>query len=147
MNAILFFESEHATIEVYEKERLINLTWRGNVNGPTFRGPVEQLIVATKQFNLKYFLSDTREMGPILYADTEWSQRVVIPQLISGGLRRSAVLSSRDVLNKIAIDNMVASIPREAPYVVAYFGEVEEALNWLYKDEPIAVPVLHGVRT
>ena len=70
---------------------------------------------------------------------------MALPQLIKAGLRRSAVLSSNDVLNNIAVDNMVASVPKEAPYIVAFFSEPQAGLEWLYKDAPIAVPQLHEI--
>lgn len=137
------FDSPEATVDVHPADKLVHLIWKGDAAGPTFRAPVEKLIEAAREFKLVYFLSDTRCMGPILFHDTEWTERVALPQLIQAGLRRSAVLTSRNVLNNIAVDNMVASIPREAPYTVAYFDETEKALHWLYKDEHVAVPQLH----
>lgn len=147
MSAMTVFDSEQARVEVHVKELLVNLTWKGSATGDTYRAPVQKLIEVVKEHGLKYFLSDTRNMGPILFADTEWTERVVLPQLIAAGLMRSAVLSSRDVLNMIAVDNMVASIPAEAPYVVAYFAEPGPALEWLYKDAPMAMPDIQGQRT
>lgn len=142
MAKLTVFETAEAVVDVYPEQKLLYLTWKGNAVGDSFRTPVLKLIEATREHGLVYFLSDTRNMGPILYHDTEWVEREVLPQLIQAGLRRSAVLSSHDVLNNIAVDNMVASIPREAPYTVAFFGEPEPALQWLYKDEPVPVPQL-----
>ncbi len=142
MERLTVLDSPEANVEVYPAEKLVHLTWKGDAAGPTFQAPVLKLIEAARDHKLMYFLSDTRRMGPILYQDTEWTERVALPLLIQAGLRRSAVLTSRNVLNNIAVDNMVASIPREAPYTVAYFDEPEKALQWLYKDEPAAVPQL-----
>ena len=142
MSPTRVFRSEEATVDVYPDGSFIHLIWNGNASGAKYRLPVEKLIETVKQYSIVYFLSDTRRMGPILYADTEWTEKVVIPELITAGVRRSAVLSSRDVLNMIAIDNMVASIPAEAPYVVAFFATTEEAMKWLYKDAPLAAPIL-----
>lgn len=130
MERLTVFDSPEAIVEVYPSEKLVYLTWKGNAAGPTFRAPVLKLIEAAREYKLLYFLSDTRRMGAILYHDTEWTEREALPQIIQAGLRRSAVLTSRNVLNNIAVDNMVASIPREAPYTVAYFDEPDQALQW-----------------
>ena len=144
MKKLTVFESPEAIVDVYPEVKLVYLTWRSGAAGSAFRAPVEHLIEATRVHGLEYFLSDTRRMGPILFADTEWTERKALPQLIQAGMRRSAVLTSHDVLTNIAVDNMVASIPREAPYVVQYFAEPEPALQWLYKNAPAGVPDLQA---
>lgn len=142
MEKLIVLDSPEALVEVYPAEKLVYLTWKGNATGPAFRAPVQKLIEVSNEHKLEYFLSDTRRMGPILFSDTEWTEREALPGSIRAGVRRSAVLTSQNVLNNIAVDNMVASIPREAPYTVAYFDAPEPALRWLYKDEPVAIPSL-----
>lgn len=147
MVKLTVFESPEAVVDVYPELKLVYLTWKSGAAGPAFRDPVQKLIDAARDHGVVYFLSDTRHMGPILFADTEWTERVALPQEIQAGIRRCAVLTSYDVLNNIAVDNMVASIPQEAPLTVQYFPEPEHALQWLYHDDPMGVPDIREAST
>ena len=131
MNARVVYLTEHAEIKVEPALSLVRLTWKGNAAGLAYRAPVLQLIGAVEEFGLKYFFSDARNMGPILYDDLLWSQKEIIPKLISAGLKRIANLSSRDGLNLIAVDNLVNAIPADAPFNVAFFNDEALAINWL----------------
>jgi hypothetical protein len=135
-------ESDHARIRVHVQHRLVHVVWKGNTAGEAYREASRQVLKVIEVFGLKYFLSDARNMGPILFADREWSEREIIPRFVEAGLRRVAVVSSTDVLNMIAVDNMVASVPSEAPCQFAFFAEPAPALQWLYADEPVLLPVL-----
>jgi hypothetical protein len=142
MHILPVYKSEHAQIHADLAHSLIRLTWSGNAAGLAYRAPVLHLIGAVEEFHLKYFLSDARNMGPILYDDLLWSQKEIVPKLIAAGLKRIANLSSRDGLNVIAVDNLVNAIPAEAPFNVAFFDDEALAMDWLlHRTEDMDVPV------
>ena len=141
MSKLTFFESPEALVEVYPEGKLVWLTWKQGANGEAFRQPALKVNEAAAKHGACYYIADARLMGLILYAETEWVERVSLPQLIAAGVKRAAVLSSPEVLNNIAVDNMVASVAHEAPFTVAYFGEPGAALQWLYKDAPLSAPL------
>ena len=138
----VFFESDHARIMVHVPHHLVHVVWKGNTAGEAYREASRQVLKAVQEHGLRYFLSDARNMGPILFADREWSEHEIIPKFVEAGLRRVAVVSSKDVLNMIAVDNMVASVPSEAPCQFGFFGGPDLALVWLYADEPVLLPAL-----
>ncbi len=144
MGAHITFESEQATVEVDEQVGLVNLIWKGNAAGDAYRAPSSAVLKAVQEFGLKYFLSDARRMGPILYDDRAWSEREIIPKLVEVGLKRIGIVSSSDGLNLIAVDNMVNTIP-SGPLSVAFFDDPAKAAQWLLRSNASEASV-HGER-
>ncbi len=140
METHITFSSEHAQVEVHPQQHLVRLTWKGNAAGKDYREPSLAVLNAVSEFRLTYFLSDSRNMGPILFADRSWSEREVIPKLIEAGLKRIAIVSSTDGLNVIAVDNMVNTIPMGSA-VVAFFEDCSMAQLWLLKNDGVDVGV------
>jgi hypothetical protein len=142
MEAHITFANEFAQVEVHPLQQLVRLTWKGNAAGAAYREPSLAVLKAVRDFKLKFFLSDSRNMGPILFADRSWSEREVIPKLIEAGLVRIAIVSSSDGLNVIAVDNMVNTIPMGTA-TVAFFDDASMAQLWLLKDDgvPVSIPV------
>lgn len=136
MGSAITFNSEHATVEVAQEKSLVRLIWKGNASGDAYRAPSLAVLDAVQGRQLKYFLSDARGMGPILFADRNWSETQVIPKLIAGGLERIAIVSSSDGLNLIAVDKMVNTIPMGTA-TVGFFEDPAAAEDWL----------LHGDRS
>ncbi|MBK7553854.1 MAG: hypothetical protein IPI55_04455 [Flavobacteriales bacterium] len=78
MGAPMMLDDEFASVEVVPSMQLVRLTWKGNAAGAAYRGPSNKVLNAVQEFGLKYFLSDARRMGPILYADRAWSECEII---------------------------------------------------------------------
>lgn len=133
MESQITFTSDHAQVEVYPKQQLVRLVWKGNAAGEHYRAPSLAVLRAVKDYRLKYFLSDARQMGPILFTDRSWSEKEVIPSLIQAGLLRIAIVSSTDGLNVMAVDNMVNTIPMGTA-TVGFFDDPSIAQLWLLKD-------------
>ena len=131
MGARITFESDQAKVEVDAPLQLVRLIWKGNATGEAYRAPCFAVLKAVEELGVKHFLSDTRLMGPILFADRSWSEKEVIPKLIAAGLKRIAIVSSTDGLNVIAVDNMVNTIPMGTA-IVAFFESPSAAEKWLF---------------
>jgi hypothetical protein len=140
MEARITFTNEQAQVEVYPQQQLVRLIWKGHAAGEAYRAPSLAVLSAVKDHHLKYFLSDARQMGPILFADRSWSEKEVIPSLIQAGLLRIAIVSSTDGLNVMAVDNMVNTIPMGTA-TVGFFDDPSIAQLWLLKDAGAEVPI------
>ncbi|MEO8067753.1 MAG: hypothetical protein ABI599_08690 [Flavobacteriales bacterium] len=139
MGARITFESDQALVEIDEQSRLVSLIWKGHAAGEQYRAPSIGVLKAVQDHGMEYFLSDARRMGLILYDDRAWSEREIIPKLIEAGLKRIAIVSSSDGLNLIAVDNMVNTIPTEAPLSVAFFDDPSAAQTWLLQKDSVDV--------
>ncbi len=140
MGSLMMFDDEFASVEVVPAAQLVRLTWKGNAAGAAYRGPSNKVLSAVQEFGLKYFLSDARRMGPILYEDRAWSEREIIPKLVEAGLKRIAIVSSNDGLNLIAVDNMVNTIPMGTA-TVAFFDDPARAETWLLTEDAVDTSV------
>lgn len=133
-------ESPHVTIEVLPEAHMVRSTWHGNVAGDAYRGALMIILDLVTREHLKFWLTDARDMGPILYEDQQWSIRTYIPMLMEQGLERIAIVSSSDVLNVLAVDRMVDQTPDEAGYAMAFFENPAIAQLWLMKKDDAGVP-------
>jgi hypothetical protein len=119
---------------------MVRSTWHGNVSGEAYRSALMVLLDLVKRDKLKYWLTDARDMGPILYEDQQWSLHTYIPLLMEEGLERIAIVSSSDVLNVLAVDRMVNLTPDSAKYVMAFFENPSMAQLWLTSKNGENVP-------
>jgi hypothetical protein len=140
MEAQITFSSDHAQVEVHPQQHLVRLTWRCSATGEAYRAPSLAVLKAVRDFGLKHFLSDSRGLGSILFADRAWSEREVIPRLLEAGLVRIAIVSGTDGLQVIAVDNMVSTIPASAANV-AYFDDPSMAQLWLLENDGVEVSI------
>lgn len=140
METLITFTNEVAQVEVHPRQQLVRLTWSGNASGDLYRKPSLAVLKAVLDHRLKYFLSDARNMGPILYADRSFSEKEVIPKLIEAGLKRIAIVSSSDGINVIAVDNMVNTIPMGSA-TCAFFDDVSMAQLWLLENDGVEVSI------
>ncbi len=141
MQIHIALDNEHACLEVHPEQRLIRLTWKGVVPGPVYRETLLQLMHIAKREGLKYWLSDGRKMGPILYEDQVWSMTELKPHMEESGIERVAIVSSKDGLNLLAVDTIVNATPPEANYAIAFFEDVSMAQLWLLHNDRIHVAV------
>lgn len=137
-------ESPQLTIEVLPELRLLRSTWRGDLSGEAYRAALMRILAVVERDRLKYWLTDGREMGPILFKDQQWSTGTFMPMLAEVGLERIAIVSSTDVLNALAVDRMVNATPGNATYTVAYFENPAIAQLWLMKKDEQGLPVEPG---
>jgi len=130
---VMFVDHDDADtrIEVFPGLNLVRLTWKEPVPGTKYREILLRLLSTVRQHHLKHWLSDGRRMGPILFNDQTWTMQEFLPQLIQAGLERIAIVSSEDVLNRIAVDRMVNATPEEVPYSIAFFQDPSIAQLWL----------------
>ncbi|MBS1583837.1 MAG: hypothetical protein JST66_16680 [Bacteroidetes bacterium] len=134
-------ESPQVTIEVLPELRLLRSTWRGDLSGEAYREALMRILDLVERDRLKYWLTDGREMGPILFKEQQWSTGTFMPMLAGVGLERIAIVSSSDVLNAMAVDRMVSATPGNATYTIAYFENPSIAQLWLMKKDEQGLPV------
>jgi acylphosphatase len=140
MELIVAHDNADVRIEVEPEQRLVQLTWKGQVPGAEYRATLMRLHALVEQHGIVRWLSDGRLMGPILYADQAWTMQEFVPLLIQAGMERIAIVSSQDVLNQIAVDRMVSSTPDTVPYAIAFFPDPVAAQAWLLEADPPAKP-------
>ena len=133
--ASIRYEDAYAILEVDGDRSILRLQWKGFAHGPAYRQVLERSLTLIDQHGLRYFLADSRQMGPILYEDEQWTTREVTPRFQGSSLKRIAILPSHDLFNRMSVDRMVEVSAPKSPYQIAYFREVAEAEAWLFGRE------------
>lgn len=141
MVVLVDHDDADARIEVLPELSLVRLTWKEPVPGLKYREIMMRLLATVRHHGLKHWLSDGRCMGPILFADQTWTMQEFVPQLIQVGLERVAIVSSADVLNRIAVDRMVNATSAGVPYSIAFFEDPSIAQLWLMDRTGAHTPV------
>jgi hypothetical protein len=124
-------DDHDAIIEVHPAQRLVRLTWKRPVPGPEYRTLLVRLLDVVKDQQLELWLSDGRKAGPILQEDQVWTMNEFTPLVLAAGLKRIAIVNSKDGLNLLAVDRMVNATPPNAPYDIAFFEDPAIAQLWL----------------
>jgi len=131
MTINIIHDDHDATIDVHPVQRLVRLTWKHPVAGPAYRALLMRLLDVVKDQGINLWLSDGRKAGPILYDDQVWTMQEYTPMVLAAGLRRIAIVNSKDGLNLLAVDRMVNATPADAPYDIAFFEDPAIAQLWL----------------
>ncbi len=129
-------EDALATLEVQPHQKLLRLTWKGNVSGEHYRNVLQTVLELVGREGLKLWLSDGRRMGSIGEEDEAWTNREFTPQVMAAGLRRIAIVNGAEDPSIGAVERMVNATPPEAPYQVAFFQDPAIAQLWLMERVP-----------
>ena len=132
---MIILEDDHVLIEADPELSLMRLNWKGFCHGDQYRQVLEKALETINELRLKFWLNDARQMGPILFEDEQWTINEITPRYQQSGLKRIAIIPSRDFFNKMSVERMVEATAPRSPYQIAYFREVPDAEAWLFGRE------------
>ena len=120
----------------HENERIVS-RWKGYVPSGAYREILLQVLALVEEHRLRFWLSDTQQMGPILHDDEMWTVNEYVPLLMKAGLRRIAVIASADFFNLTAVERMVDATAPIVPYKVEFFNDAMAANEWLAVEQKV----------
>lgn len=131
-----FFED--ACVQISQDNGVATLQWLGLAKSPEYRQVYEQFLAMLQQAEdpLRYWLFDCREGKVVDIKDQNWTIMDWYEQLAENIAllpKRIAVILSHDIFNKIATRVILSRIAQFAEAELAYFGDEEEAIEWLLK--------------
>lgn len=132
---MILLDDDLATIEIDPARSFMRLRWKRFAHGPAYRDVLERSLTLIIEHQVKYWLADGRQMGPILYDDEQWSIKVITPRFQQTGLKRLAIIPDNDLFNQMSVERMVEVTAPRSPYQIAYFREVADAEAWLFGKE------------
>lgn len=134
-DTIVVRDDTDALVLVDPRHGRLTLRWRWGVPGETYRSVLLEVAQAIADHGLVTWLSDSRQMGAILHADTQWTMDELTPRLKRTPLKRVAVLNSPDFIHQMAAGRMAAEADPSLPYDVLFFDAADEAERWLKEVE------------
>jgi hypothetical protein len=127
----VYYKKPHLTIYHDEDRSLGKSEWNGFVSGEAFRESAMACVGLIKEKQVRYWVADDRNMKAIRLKDQEWSNEVLMPALANSGLRKMALIVSRDRFNQLAVDSIIEKAGDSLTFEIKYFNEPKTAENWL----------------
>ena len=131
----ILLDEAYLRIERLPARRLLHLTWKGHARSDQYRSALLLALKEMQEHEVHYRLADLRNMTAILHADEQWANEVWFPQLFATGLRRMAIVESRDFFNQTSVERSFTAVNGKLTFGVAWFRKPEEATAWSERDQ------------
>ncbi|OJJ18762.1 hypothetical protein BKI52_24490 [marine bacterium AO1-C] len=126
---IHYLNEEFAAVNYNPQVNLVEVIWRTHQQSSHYR----QAINAAYEIILKYgankWLSDMRNEGVVSVEDQKWLKEEMVPKAFKAGLRRIALVVSKDVFVRFYTKNIQK--PLVETFQVRHFDDIEQAHKWL----------------
>lgn len=124
------FNAPYATVTYNTEKRFMLLVWNGSPNTEEYKQPFLTMISYGKQYPVDSMLSDISNQGIINPENRKWFEKEMMPQAVSAGLKRAAIVTSGNAF-KLYYINLILSAVNKFPIVTKLFNKREEAITWL----------------
>lgn len=128
-----YFKLNNITVEYVEELSLAILTYDCKfVKHEEFKKVNEHLMRLLLEKKCTNCMYDLTNMGVIPAESMQWSVQENIPKLNKTHIRYMATIYSRDIFNKVAVNNISSKL-NQTPYTSKVFADRNEAMGWLKK--------------
>jgi hypothetical protein len=131
MSSTIYFQNHVVTITYADEMQLGIATWNGFLSSSDFREAVQVCLNLMEEHRLLRWLGDNRKLRAIRQADQDWFVEYVLPRLATSTLRRNAAVVSKDLFNKMAVEQIMKRADYLGDMVLKDFENPEEAMAWL----------------
>lgn len=132
---MIYYNSEHCTINYFEKEKLVFTRYHGFTPSEELRKILDIMLKLLSEKEVELSLSDRRQMKVIRPADQEYINTVWFPKFLSlAKIKRSATVESTDFFNKMSVDKILKTVGDKLPFQIHTFDSLENACRWLNVD-------------
>jgi hypothetical protein len=128
---VVYYQKPHLTLYYDEPRSLGKAVWNGFVSGSEFRESVLASLQLIRGKRVRLWIADQREMRAIRLKDQEWVNEEVVPQLMQSSLEKMAVIASRDMFNRIAIEGIVKKAAYQVYFEISHFKDEQPAESWI----------------
>ncbi len=131
---MILFQQPYATIEIEQDKSLLIVTWHGFANSEEFRKTRNEALTISRQYGIRKWVSNMKDMKAIRQADQDWSVNEWLPQFLPLNIRKWAIVISDDMFNQMAMSSMMGKIRVQLAHPVEYFQDLNTAKNWAERD-------------
>lgn len=119
-----------ASVKWDEDSQMVSVVWEGWANTAEFSALLDAEIQALQEHGGTRLLADCRLQRVLNITDQERANRYWIPRAADAGLKRFAIVLPVSDLAAAHIRQRTGETPATA-FEVAYFDEVQKALDWV----------------
>jgi hypothetical protein len=129
------FETDWARGDYYPESKLVIITWKDKDRVLTFdeyKHPFEKSLElqVEKKFDVRFFISDTRNQGAISPKYRKWFQNEAAPRAQKQGLEKAAVVMDANVFKRYYINHIMKTLNTLGLPFKA-FKDLDAAKQWL----------------
>lgn len=132
------YNDEYISIAIDYSTLFLQSTWLVNPDTEQFMLGFQKVSDWVKKENIKYWLSDSRELLYLDKVSQNWMKRVMLPQSKESELLKYARVVSPETLNSFDTEdlfNYMDNNPAEfRPMQIGIFTSVYQALSWIETD-------------
>ncbi len=128
---MIYFEGKHAIINYHENKKLVEVAWKDAYsNEEEYHVILTKALVAVKQYDVKYWLSDVTQKKVFLDDERKWLETFIIPNACKNGVKKVAFILNKNVYNMYTHSEKQRDY--EANTVkIQIFENRENAITWL----------------
>ncbi len=128
----IYFEDEFALLYFHAGLNLTGVSWKKPVNSLAYREVFSHVLGISRKYRAPNWLSDLRQQGNVKPIDSQWMLKEVMPELVSNGVRRIALVVKKNTPSDDLLEYIqVVRYGGEALGVpIELFDDPEQAEAW-----------------
>ncbi|HEY1419268.1 MAG TPA: hypothetical protein VGG90_01000 [Candidatus Dormibacteraeota bacterium] len=124
-----YLDTPYISIRWRSVPQLLYAEWKGYATSAEFRSALLSGVRAIREHKVTGYVSDARKAKVFLAEDEVWSRQVWLPQAVSAGLKRMAMVTAETGLSKVIIEDVSKQFDNHG-LEMRSFRSVEAATLW-----------------
>jgi len=124
------FQAACAMVTYDPEKRSMMLIWDGRPTFEEYKKPFLAMLEYGRIYPVDSMLSDISKQGIISPDNRKWFEKEMMPQAVSAGLKRAAIVTNGNAF-KLYYINLILSAVNKFPIETKLFNNRQTALDWL----------------
>ncbi|GAB2534514.1 STAS/SEC14 domain-containing protein [Rufibacter soli] len=133
---MVYFRNDTITIKYDEELQLVRTQWHGYAGSEEYREILTMYLQLVREKPVTRWIGDNTKAKAIRPVDQEWTTKEWAPKFSQeGNVKKLAVIVSKDIFNKMAVENMIMKAEGVIGFDTQYFSNEEQAYAWAMEKE------------
>ena len=124
-----YLDTPYLSIRWRSTPRILYAEWKGFASSSEFRSALLTGVRAIREHKVVGYVSDARLSKVVLPEDEKWAREVWLPQAVTAGLKRMAIVTASAGMGKMAYDDAATAMDSHG-LSMRTFGSVDTATTW-----------------
>ncbi len=130
MSTFEYFKEDYARVSYDPSMEMAIISWNAKfITHAQYEKATHALLKLILEKHCTRALCDTTHMGVLPLESQRWTNEVLTPKYMESHLQAMAIVTSKDVFNKVAINNIVRKA-NNTQLNTTFFATYQEALAW-----------------
>ena len=130
----VFFNQPYLQLYFNDETQMAKAVWVGFLGTAEIQTACAACLELLDQVRPYSWLADNRKMKAIRQQDQDWILTHFWPRLAHSSIQKMATLTSTDIFNQMAIENLFSKGSEHIKFDHQYFKTEIEAVKWLTED-------------